>query len=102
MEVAAGVLLTVLGAALPPEETRRRMYVVLRRPYAFLQEPLRQAFEGQEEVQVIVDRRERERRRASDPIALERRRADRRASKEELLEIVIMRSSRPGPAGSGR
>lgn len=91
MEVAPGVLLTVLGAALPPEETRRRMYVVLRRPYAYLQDALQRAFEGQEGVQVIIDRRQGERRRASRAVPLDRRRTDRRAPSEELLQIVIMR-----------
>jgi len=97
MEAAPGVLLTVLGAALPPEDPRRRMYVVLRRPYAYLQDGLRRSFEGQEEVQVMVDRRQRERRQASQPVASDRRRTDRRAPTEELLQIVIMR---PAPTSS--
>jgi hypothetical protein len=92
MEVAPGLLLTVLGAALPPEDPHRRMYVVLRRPHAYLRDPLRRAFEGQDEVQVVVDRRERERRRASQPVSSDRRRSDRRTPTEELLQIVIMRA----------
>jgi hypothetical protein len=67
------------------------MYVVLRRPYAYLQDALRHAFEGQAEVQVIVDRRQSERRRASQEVSRERRLADRRTPTEELLQIVIMR-----------
>jgi hypothetical protein len=102
MEAAPGVLLTVLGAALPPEDTRRRMYVVLRRPYAYLQDPLQRAFEGQEDIQVMVDRRQRERRQVSQPAPSDRRRADRRAPTEELLQIVIMRPSpRENPAKPG-
>jgi hypothetical protein len=97
MEAAPGVLLTVLAVALSPEDTRRRMYVVLRRPYAYLQDALRRAFEGQEEIQFIVDRRQRERRQVSRPAPTERRRADRRAPTEELLQIVIMR---PPPLGN--
>jgi hypothetical protein len=103
MEAAPGVLLTVLGAALPPEDTRRRMYVVLRRPYGYLQDALRRAFEGQEEVQVMVDRRQRERRQASQPVPSDRRRSDRRAPTEELLQIVILRPPPVGnPVTSGR
>jgi hypothetical protein len=98
MEVAPGLLLTVLGAALPPEDTRRRMYVVLRQPYAYLQDALRRAFEEQEEVQIIIDRRGGERRRASQPVPSDRRRSDRRTPTEELLQIVIMRApSAPKP-----
>jgi hypothetical protein len=71
------------------------MYVVLRRPYAYLQDALQRAFEGQEGVQVIIDRRLHERRQARQPVGVERRRADRRTPTEELLQIVIMR---PPPA----
>jgi hypothetical protein len=74
------------------------MYVVLRRPYTYLRDGLRRAFEGQEEVQVILDRREGERRQASRPVPSDRRRSDRRTPTEELLQIVIMRApSAPQP-----
>ncbi|MBI4011604.1 MAG: hypothetical protein HY359_04790 [Candidatus Rokubacteria bacterium] len=65
------------------------MYVVIRRPYAYLERELRRTFEGQEDVRVLVDRRSGERRTSPQPVALERRRAERRRSKAEVLEVVI-------------
>ncbi len=66
-----------------------KIHIVIRQPYAYLEEPLRRAFEGQGDVEILVDRRRGEPRRRAGPIAVERRRADRRRPKEELLDVVI-------------
>ncbi len=67
-----------------------RMVIIIRRPYAYLESQLRAAFEGQEDVQVIVDRRTRERRTMHQPVEVERRRrAEARTPKEEILKVVI-------------
>lgn len=66
-----------------------RIRLVLRRPYAYLENRVRQMFEGRADVEVIVDRRRGERRRGDRPVPEERRRAGRRKSREEILEMVI-------------
>lgn len=89
MEFLSLFLLNVLSAAPRPEGTRGMIYVIIRQPYAYLEGVLRQAFEGRGDVKVIVDRRNLERRRRGQPIAIERRRAERRWVKEELLQVII-------------
>ncbi|HEY1303139.1 MAG TPA: hypothetical protein VGF24_06300 [Vicinamibacterales bacterium] len=61
-------------------------YLVLRRPFAHLEEELRRIAD----VTVIVDRRERDRRDASARIHDEQRRAERRSRRDELGELVIV------------
>jgi hypothetical protein len=90
MSVLPGFLLTIAKAAPSPEKKENRtMSIIIRRPYAFLEKELRSVFKGQEDVTVIVDRRYTERRRKVEPAPLERRRADRRRSKEQLLEVLV-------------
>lgn len=89
MEFVATFLLSVLSATGESPPGRRKIYIVVRRPYAYLEEGLRRAFEAQEDVKVIVDRRYDERRTSTHPAPVERRRAHRRHGKEEPLEIVI-------------
>lgn len=73
---------------LRPGDSRGTMYVIIGRPYASLEEQLRTAFAGQEDVEVIVDRRYGERRTSQRPVAAECRRSQRRGPKEELAEII--------------
>lgn len=82
-------LLRIFKVIPRPQEGRGMMYISIRRPYAFLEERLRRAFEGEENVKVIVDRRSTKRRTRQQPVAVERRRADRRRPKEEIGEVVI-------------
>jgi hypothetical protein len=89
MEFVPAFFLSVLGVAEALHHNPARMRVIVRRSYAHLENRLRRAFEGRADVEVIADRRWRERRAAARPIEAERRRADRRARKEEILEIVI-------------
>jgi len=65
------------------------MYIIIKQAYAYLQETLRRAFEGQEHVHVIVDRRHRERRTTRGSVAIERRQSERRRSREYLVEVII-------------
>ncbi len=66
------------------------MLIIIRRPYAFLEAELRRAFEEQGDVQVVVDRRIRERRTSPQVVAVDCRRTDRRTVvKEEVVEVVI-------------
>src|SRR5437667_12845698 len=66
-----------------------RMLLIVRRPYAHLEDRLRRAFEGRDDVEVIADQRRGERRMSDRGAPVERRRAERRTSKEEILEVVI-------------
>jgi hypothetical protein len=88
-EAAPGFLLNVVHVTDRLHHNPGRMLLIVRRQYAHLEHRLRQVFEGRDDVQVILDRRHgerRARRRADQP---ERRRADRRTSKEQILEIVL-------------
>jgi hypothetical protein len=66
-----------------------RMLLIVRRPYAHLEDRLRGAFAGREDVAIIVDRRRGERRLNPRPVPDDRRQADRRTQKESILDVVI-------------
>jgi len=66
-----------------------RMLLIVRRPYGHLEERLRRVFEGRDDIVVITDRRSSNRRGSARPVQDERRRADRRSRKEEMLEVVF-------------
>ena len=93
VKLTPSVLLRILGASRESDPTSGTLYVVVRRRYAFLAAGLRKAFEGQEDVRVIVDRRQGDRRRRSWSVAVERRRGDRRRNQEELFDVVIVPKS---------
>ena len=65
------------------------MSIIIRQPYAHLEKELTQTFEGQEDVQVILDKRYEERRKKKQAVATEHRKTSRRRPKEELVEVVI-------------
>ncbi len=65
------------------------MSIVIRQPYAHLEGELTQTFKGQKDVQVIVDRRYDERWKIQQRVDIERRQADRRIKKEEIIDIVL-------------
>ncbi len=95
MEFLPGIVVSVVRARgnPGPEPGRGTMYLIIRPAHAYLEETLRQAFEGQENVKIIVDRRSGERRTTNRAVASERRRADRRKSKEPLVEVVVTEES---------
>ena len=66
-----------------------RMLLIVRRPYGHLEERLRRVFEGRDDIVVIPDRRSSDRRARGRPVQDERRRAERRSRKEEMLEVVF-------------
>lgn len=82
-------VLSIAKAAVPSEKYLGSMSIVIKRPYTHLENELRKAFEGQEEVNIIVDRRYGERRVSQQQVSKNRRRADRRKTKELLAEAVI-------------
>lgn len=90
MDFFAAFLLRVLKVIPQPGGGQGRMRVTLKPAYAYLKEELQSAFEGNENVQVLVERRHGERRTTQHHVGLERRRGDRRRAKEELVEAVIL------------
>lgn len=82
-------LLRIARATNPPERGTGMMSIIIRRPYAHLEQELCRAFEGQEDVKVIVDRRYDERRTSQQPVAMERRQADRRSVRDCNLFLIL-------------
>ena len=88
-EFTPGFALHLLSVTQGLRHNPGRMLLIVRRPYAHLEDRLHRAFEGREDVQVVLDRRRGERRGRSLTVQPERRRAERRARKEDILEVVI-------------
>ena len=93
MSSLPGLLLKILRVNPGLGENREMTYIVIRPPYAYLEDELRQPFGEQRHVTIIVDKRYGERRLAQQPPDADRRRADRRRVKEELLEVVIVNAA---------
>ena len=89
MSSLPGFLLSISKASPPLHQGIGTMTIIVQRPYAHLEKELRTTFQGQEGVNVIVDRRHEERRLAEQPVAVERRRADRRTEGEELIRVLL-------------
>lgn len=66
------------------------MVIIIRRPYAYLEPEFRGAFEGQEDVEIIIDRRFPERRTGPPPISEEWPQQELRRPKEVIVEVVVM------------
>jgi hypothetical protein len=79
----------------------RRVSIIVPQGRANLAELVAKAFEGREDVTIMVDRRRRERRTRHQPVAVDRRRAERRRPKAEVFEVVIESVNRPGKAREG-
>ncbi len=65
------------------------MSIIIRKNYAHLENEMRKTFKDQDEVKVIVDSRDGERRSSRKSVASDRRKSDRRGPKEELVEVFI-------------
>ena len=89
MRLPAGFLLRIAKATQLEEHKFRRMSIIIRQPYAQLEEELQKTFEGQKDVSVILDRRFEDRRTIPQPVAQDRRTTNRRVQKEELVKVVI-------------
>ena len=63
--------------------------IIVRRPFAYLTQNLLNVFEGQDDVDVTVDRRFSQRRKTAQPCLQDRRCGDRRQSKEPLIDVMI-------------
>jgi len=73
----------------PLERGAETMTIIAQRPYAYLEKELRRTFAGHKGVNVTVDRRFGERRVTGQPVAVERRKTDRRSQKQQLVEVLL-------------
>jgi hypothetical protein len=92
----------VFSAAEALKHNPVRLLVIVCRPYAHIEDDLRSAFEGRDDVVIIQDRRRRVRRMSAGSFREERRRAERRSRKEDILEVVIEGYRPDHDAMSGR
>ena len=70
-------------------ESEIKSTIVIQQPFAHLEKELRTVFKGQEDVNIILDRRYGERRERREAVKVDRRKSGRRNPKEELAELVI-------------
>jgi hypothetical protein len=89
MWLPPGFPLRIVKGAKPADEGPGKMSIVISRRYAHLEEELSKTFKGQKDVKIIVDRRYGERQASIKPVVKEQRRADRRSTAEQLVEVVI-------------
>ncbi len=82
-------LFKIVKAVPTPEEKAGIMSVIIQRPYSHLEKELCNVFKGEKDVKIIVDRRFDERRTTQQAVDVERRYADQRQPKEELIKAVI-------------
>ncbi len=82
-------LLKIAKAVPTSEEKAGIMSIIIQRPYFQLEMELHSVFKGEKDVKIIVDRRFDERRTSQQAIEVERRHADQRQPKEELVEVII-------------
>ncbi len=82
-------LLRIAKTVPTPEEGAGIMSIIIQRPYAQLEKELRSVFKGEKDVKIIVDRRFGERRTSQQAVEVERRHAEQRQPKEELIKAVI-------------
>ncbi len=82
-------LFRILKGVSPSEEGTGAMSIIIRKPYAHLEEELTKTFKGQKDVQVILDKRYAERRKTQQDVEMERRHDNRRQPNEEIVDVVI-------------
>jgi hypothetical protein len=87
--IPSGFLLRILKSFTVSGKETWKMNIIVLRPYAFLVTELHKTFKSQEDVQVKVDSRHGEQRTKKEPFSYEHRLADRRSTKETLVEVVI-------------
>ena len=79
----------IFKPAMNAENKAGEICIIVRRPYMHLKEDFEKTFEGQKDVKVVVDMRNEERRRSSNPVPRDRRQGERRKPMQELVEAVI-------------
>ncbi len=82
-------LFKIVKAVPTSEEKAGTMTIIIQRPYSHLEKGMRSVFKGEKDVKIIVDRRIDERRASQQTVEVERRHAEQRQPKEELIKAVI-------------
>ncbi len=89
MTTPDGFLLRVLKSGSFSKEGVGQMNIVVPQAYAHLVSELRRVFKGQGDVNIKVDDRQGERRERRGSFSDERRRAERRRTREILVEAIV-------------
>ena len=89
MSALPDFLMSIVKLKVPPGEQAGKMSIIINRPYVHLEKELRTTFDGEKNVQIIVDRRYGERRKDDQQVPVERRITDRRQGKEKLVDVII-------------
>lgn len=89
MSYLPGLLFQIGKTTVPPAQGAGTMSIIIQRPYTHLEKELNRAFAREKDVKVITDRRYGERRETKEPTTMERRGADRRKSKQTMVEVVL-------------
>ncbi len=93
--------ITPLADAGHSEGNSGKVFIIVLRPRAYLSDLLAKAFERHKDVEIVVDRRYDERRTLKRPVAVERRRGQRRRLNEEVIEVVVKRTGQPEEPSEG-
>jgi len=97
LEPLPAFLLKIASVTARSGERDGMTYIIIRRPYGYLEDEVRRVFTGRKDVRIVVDRRSSERRTTQQPVMVDRRRADRRKVKEELVEVLVVEGT-AGPS----
>ena len=89
LSIQNGFLLEILKSVSFSKEASAQMSIIVRQPYSYLEADLQEIFDGQEDVEVRVDRRHYQRRTKMEPVSLDLRESDRRQPRETLIDVVI-------------
>ncbi len=89
MSLLPKFLLKIVKAVPMSEEGAGIMSIIIQRRYSHLEKELRSVFKGEKDVKIVVDRCFGERRMTQQAVEVERRHADQRQPKEELIEAAI-------------
>lgn len=65
------------------------MCIAIQRPFEHLIDELNQAFASDGNIKVVLNRRQGERRKTDQSVEMDKRGADRRKLKKEILEVTI-------------
>jgi len=89
MNIFDGFLLRLTKSTSFFKKKTCQMSIIVRRPHDYLISELLRVFKSQEDVKIKMDDRYNERRTREEPFLYERRQADRRKTKETLIEVII-------------
>ena len=89
MTTPSKLLLKITKNFQPHEERDGITYVVVKRAYGHLLREMERVFEKEQNVRVILEGRNGDRRKSLAAIGEDRRHRDRRGRREEMIEIIL-------------